>query len=78
MRKPPPRPRSRDLQTDDNSPPIYPQAYFTVRRAGEMTHAGRTAIARWLRQHADDIETLGPLYNKRFTGRYYARPRGST
>ena len=42
-----------------------------IKRAGDMTPAGRARIATWLRQHAADLLKLGKQYAGNFRGRYY-------
>lgn len=45
-------------------------AIITIRRASEMTPAGRKTIAAWLRMHADYLTEHGREYQRTFTGRY--------
>lgn len=51
-------------------------AVLTVRDAPAMTRKGRSAIARWLRDRADDIESVGDQLSGTFVARYmYAAGR---
>jgi hypothetical protein len=46
-------------------------AVLTIASPGEMTPAGRRAIAKWLRAHADMLIKFGDEYTTgRFIGRY--------
>ena len=49
-------------------------ARVQIVRAGEMTKRGRAMIAKWLRQHADDLERDGERDAPRFTGNFEVRP----
>lgn len=46
-------------------------AILTVRKPGAMSKRGRTAIAKWLRDRADDIELHGEQLND--TGSFVCR-----
>ena len=45
-------------------------AWLTIRRADEMTKAGRKQVAAWLRREAQHLIADGEKYSKRFTSRY--------
>lgn len=48
-------------------------AIVTIRRAADMTPAGRRAVAAWLRAQAGGLIKHGKEYDVRFTGRYLYR-----
>jgi hypothetical protein len=48
-------------------------AVLTIKRADEMTPAGRKAIAAWLRRHAAMLLKDGKDYAPTFRGRYLYR-----
>ena len=50
--------------------PTRTVAVVTVREAANMTPKGRRAVAKWLREKADDVELHGKNLSKRFTARY--------
>jgi hypothetical protein len=45
-------------------------AKLTIRRACDMTPAGRKEVAAWLRRQAAQLIKEGPKYANRFTGHY--------
>lgn len=48
-------------------------AIVTIKDAGQMTRAGRKAIAEWLRNTARDLVKYGDQYDKGFRARYLYR-----
>lgn len=52
---------------------ITTAAYLSIQRPGDMTPAGRQAIARWLRNQAANLVRYGARYNS--DGKYLARWR---
>lgn len=48
-------------------------AILTIFDAGMMTSRGRTDVAQWLRNHADDVEKEGMNYSSTFRGRFQYR-----
>lgn len=51
-----------------------PIATVIIRRAGEMTPAGRRVIAEWLRGQAAALMRKGKRYAPHYTARYMAKP----
>ena len=45
-------------------------AILTVRKADQMTAAGRSMLAAWLRNQARNLVRDGKFYSSRFTARY--------
>lgn len=45
-------------------------AIVTIKDADKMTKRGRKAVANWLREHAEMLESYGPEYAGVFRGRY--------
>ncbi len=48
-------------------------AILTIFDADRMTPRGRGDIAKWLREHAEDLERDGSNYSKLFRGRFQYR-----
>jgi triphosphoribosyl-dephospho-CoA synthetase len=48
-------------------------AVLTIFDAGKMTKKGRRDIAKWLRQHAEDLLSDGDNYSSLFRGRFQYR-----
>jgi triphosphoribosyl-dephospho-CoA synthetase len=46
---------------------------LTIFDAGKMTKKGRRDIAKWLRQHAEDLLSDGDNYSSLFRGRFQYR-----